>query len=314
MERPKRQNKKKKIKNRIRLLLLILFLVFTAAAAIADKTGICSYEHMMSILHLGKEYDYSGYTTVSFIDVGQGDSELIMSDGHSMLIDAGERDKGEKVSSFLNNHYVKKIDYVVATHPHSDHIGGLITVLSEFEVGHIIMPDLSDDLVPSSVLFGEMLDTIDRNNIDLITACPGQCYEVGDAKITILGPVSQYNDLNNSSVVLRLDHLKNSFLFMGDAENESEKDLLNAGADLEADVIKAGHHGSSTSSGEEFIKKVFPEYAVISCGAGNEYGHPSKSTVNTLHQTADYVYRTDLKGSVTFKSDGKKISVSFEDQ
>lgn len=313
MERRKKQNKKKKIIRRIKSVFIFLFLLFIVAAAIADKTGLCSYEHMMSVLHLGKEEDFSECTTVSFIDVGQGDSELISSNGHYVLIDAGEKEKGEKVISFLKGHAVEKLDYVVATHPHSDHIGGLISVLSEYEVDHVIMPDLPDDLIPSSYLFEDFLDLIDEKDIDLIISEPGINCEVGDVKITVLGPVSYYNDLNNSSVVLKAEHGKNTFLFMGDAENESEKDLLNSGVSLEADVIKVGHHGSASSSGEEFIKKVFPEYAVISCGAGNEYGHPAKKTVDTIYNTADYVYRTDLKGSVIFRSDGNFLTVSFED-
>ena len=313
MERRKKQIKKKEVINKIRLVCIILFIVFAVAAAIADKTGLCSYEHMMSILHLGNEYNYSDCTTVSFIDVGQGDSELISSNGHNILIDAGESEKGAKVVSFLQTHAVDKLDYVVATHPHSDHIGGLKTVLSEYEVDHVIMPDLPDELVPSSRMFEGLLDIIDEKNIDLIIAEPGQKYEVGDVKMTVLGPVAYYKDLNNSSVVLRVKHGNNTFLFMGDAENESEKDLLNSDAVLEADVIKVGHHGSSSSSGEKFIKKVFPEYAVISCGAGNSYGHPSEKTVNIIDNTADHIYRTDLKGSVIFKSDGEHLDVSFEE-
>lgn len=312
MERRKKQNKKKKIIKKIKTVFLLMFLLFVIAAAIADKTGICSYEHMMTVLHLTKENDLSEFTSVSFIDVGQGDSELIMSRGHSVLIDAGEAENGAKVVSFLKLHGVEKLDYVVATHPHSDHIGGLKTVLSQFDVDHFIMSDLSDELVPSSVMFEDLLDLIELKDIDLIISEPGQCFDIGDAKLNVIGPVSQYDDLNNSSVVLRLEHQKNSFLFMGDAGKESENDLLKSDVSLRSDVIKIGHHGSSSSSGEDFIKKVFPEYAVISCGAGNDYGHPAKSTINTVSGIADVIYRTDLKGSVIFRSDGKNLFVSFE--
>lgn len=256
--------------------------------------------------------DLTGEETVAvhIIDVGQGDSIFIRTKGKSVLIDAGEKESGQSVCDYLSAAGVEKLDLVIGTHPHSDHIGGLATVLERFPTEQILLPDIPENLVPTTATFERLLDAVEQNGVQTALASPGQTYDLGDGvKLTILGPVKDYDSLNNVSVVCRLDSGETSFLFTGDAEKEVETDLLSQGANLQADVLKAGHHGSNTSSGKEFLDAVQPKIAAISCGADNKYGHPHKEVMERLSQREIAVYRTDLSGSIVFTTDGQNLSV-----
>ena len=242
---------------------------------------------------------------VHFIDVGQGDSTLIEKDGHFMLIDAGERDQGPTVVSYLKEQGVKKLDYVIGTHPHSDHIGGLEAVIKAFDVDKIIMPQKAH----TTKLYERLLNTIDEKKLKITLPKIGEVYELGDSSFQILGPNRDYGDnLNNWSVGIRLDYGKTSFAFFGDAEKGAEDDMLANGFSLKADVLKVSHHGSSTSSSGPFLDQVSPEYAVISCGKDNDYGHPHKETMEALQKRNITVFRTDQLGSILAVSDGSKIT------
>ena len=246
---------------------------------------------------------------VHYIDVGQGDSILIQAGGHSMLIDAGENNKGTIVVNYLKSKHIKNLDYVVGTHPHSDHVGGLDTVIRSFSVDNVILPDV----VHSTKTFEDVLDSIQNKSIHTIKAKAGDTYTLGPSSFTILAPNStDYDDLNNYSVVIKLTFRSTSFLFTGDAEKLSEGEILDRGYDLSADVIKIGHHGSSYSSSPDFLEAVNPSYAVISVGKGNKYGHPATETLQALADRNISVYRTDKQGTVVFTSDGKNISVNTD--
>lgn len=250
---------------------------------------------------------------VHIIDVGQGDGVLIQTGERAVLIDAGERDQGQTVCDYLRSAGVEKLDLVIATHPHADHIGGLAQVLEQLPTGEILMPQIADDMVPTTSVFRRLLEAVEKQEIPATAAKPGLSYDLGaGVLLTVLSPAGDYQDLNDYSVVCRLDCGETSFLFTGDAEKEVEKDLLDAGANLRADVLKAGHHGSSTSSGEAFLDAVSPKIAAISCGAGNDYGHPHKEILASFSQRNISVYRTDLAGSVVFATDGKEITVQTE--
>lgn len=246
---------------------------------------------------------------VHFIDVGQGDCELIESDGHFMLIDAGENDKGELVSSYLKGIGVEKLDYVIGTHPHSDYIGGLDVVINNFDIETVIIPEKEH----TTKTFEDLLTAIENKNLEITFPEVGDTYNIGNASFTIIAPNKEYgNELNDWSVGIKLINGENSFVFTGDAETESESDIVNNGIDISADVLKLGHHGSSTSSSIPFLEAVKPTYAIISCGKDNSYGHPHKETVTKLNDYNIQTFRTDEQGTIIATSDGTNITWNCE--
>lgn len=248
-----------------------------------------------------------GSLAVHFIDVDQGDSILAESDGHYMLIDAGENDQGDKVVVYLQQQGIDTLDYVIGTHPHSDHIGGLDDVIHNFTVGEIILPPVTH----TTRTYEDVLDAAKEQGKTVTTPEVGASYRLGGAAFEIIAPNKDYgNDLNNWSVGIKLTNGKNSFVMCGDAEAEAEADICDNGIDISADVLKLGHHGSSTSSSDVFLDRVSPEYAVISCGLGNSYGHPHKETMAKMAERGISVFRTDEQGTVVAVSDGDTITWS----
>ncbi|MDR2686949.1 MAG: MBL fold metallo-hydrolase [Oscillospiraceae bacterium] len=241
---------------------------------------------------------------VHFIDVGQGDCELVGAQGHYLLIDAGERGSEDRVIKYLRKQGVEYLDYVVATHPHSDHMGGLAYgVLAAFPVGTVIAPRFSPENTPATLTYGKFLDAVTAlaaEGTKAKYARPGDAYPLGEASFTILGPLSEDGkNYNNDSVVLRVEYRNSAALFMGDAEKTAEAALVaEYGEGLRADLLKAGHHGSKTSSNEDFLRAVMPEGIVISCGVGNSYGHPSPEVLARCGALGIRVRRTDTEGTV----------------
>ena len=258
----------------------------------------------------------SGELKVYIIDVGQGESILISTEERSMLIDAGENDKGDEVLDFIHDLGLEQLDYVLATHPDSDHIGGMDTVLENIDVTEgVFFGEMPDKLIPTTKTYEDVLDVIEEKDIPLFTALAGDTIDLGSgAVLTVLGPVDPQaaDSKNNTSLVTRLDFGESSFLFNGDQEEDMEEMLVQSGADLDCDVMTMGHHGSSTSSSQEYLDAVTPEYASISCGRGNQYGHPHDETIEKLEAMGVEYYRTDLDGNITFTSDGENISVRTE--
>ncbi len=248
---------------------------------------------------------FSGDTLrVNYIDVGQGDSIFIqLPNNETMLIDAGEVYKSENVINYLNNLGIKKIDYVVGTHPHTDHIGGLEEVINTFDIGSIYMPRASS----TSKTYLDLLTAISNKGLKVKTAKSGVVVLDDDnLKLEFIAPNSDnYSELNNYSAVLKLTYLDNTFLFMGDAETLSENEVT---CNVDADVIKVGHHGSDSSSGIEFVKKVSPEYAIIMVGEGNSYNHPYQSIIDRYENVGAKVLRTDLDGNIVCDSDGVDVT------
>lgn len=249
---------------------------------------------------------------VHFIDVGQGDSILIISDGKTILIDAGENDKGKVVVDYLKKLGIKKIDLLIATHPHSDHIGGMDTVINTFKIGKIVMQRLPDSLVPTTRTYTDVLSAIADKGLKVTPAKVGDSYDFGSGKLTILGPNAEYDNLNDMSIVCKFNYGKKSFLLAGDMQSSAEKDLLRKGFDLKSDVLKVGHHGSSTSTTKQFYKAVNPKYCVISVGDGNSFGHPNAKTLKTIATNGAKIYRTDFQGSIVIGISDGKINVSCE--
>lgn len=240
---------------------------------------------------------------VHFLDIGQGDAALIACDGEYMLIDAGDNDKGTAVQNYLTKQGVTKLKYVIGTHPDADHIGGLDVILYKFECETVMMPDIAND----TATYRDVIDTMHTKGYENTLPRVGDSYTLGSAEFTILGPEKIYSDTNNSSIVLRLTHGNNSFLFMGDAKEEAETDILNGDIMVDADVLKVGHHGSRTASSKEFLQAVSPAYAVISCAEDNSYGHPHAETLNNLRALGVQVFRTDEQGTIVVTSDGKEL-------
>ncbi len=252
---------------------------------------------------------------VHYIDVGQGDCTLIECEGKYMLIDAGENGHEQQVLNYLNSVGVEKLDYIIATHQHSDHIGGMSEVLDEFAADNIIMPRLTKEQTPTNSTYTAFLKAVQASGAKVIASKVGASYTLGSASFEIFGPVTNdAEDINNMSVVVKVSYGEKSFLFTGDAETEEEKEVLESGADLDCDVLHAGHHGSYTSSSKDFLNAVTPEICVISCGADNDYGHPHDAALKRIAKHTDEVYRTDICGSVVIGSDGNTLTVSYENQ
>lgn len=250
--------------------------------------------------------------TVHFIDVGQGDCTLIESKGHFALIDAGEYSEADKVISYLASAGVESLDFIISTHPHSDHCGGLSAVMRNFETGYFISPNVDYD----SSTWKYVLDAADERGVSFETPELYDTYQVGAATLTVLSPASDgiYSDLNNYSIVVMAEYGNSSFLLTGDAEALVEKELVRSGYDLSADVLKCGHHGSSSSTCEQFLDAVNPSASVISCGADNDYGHPHTEVLSALEERNIPVWRTDLEGNIKAATDGENIYISAGDE
>lgn len=241
---------------------------------------------------------------VHYIDVGQGDSELICCGGEYMLIDAGEPSASDTVVDYLNDHGIEKLDYVVCSHGHADHCGGLDAVVENFEVGTVFTSPYPGD-TSSYEIFS---DAVEAKGLSMTVPELGESYTLGEAKFEFIGPLEQYDNLNDDSLVMRLEYGDTSFLFTGDMTSKAERDLLEDGANVKCDVLKVGHHGSSGSSSYRFLYEAEPKIAVISCEAGNSYGHPHEEALSRLNDCGAEIYRTDLEGSIVIFSDGMEVT------
>ncbi len=254
-----------------------------------------------------------GDIAVHYIDVEQGDSALIVAGDTTILIDGGEYSAYPKVTSYIRSLGITELDYVVASHPHSDHIGSLGKIIGDYGAGTLIMPLVTDDMTPITSSYVNMLEAADEAGSKIEFAEVGESYTLmEDCTFEILAPVTDYEDYNNYSIVCRFNYGETSFLFTGDIEEQAERDILGSGADVSADVLKIAHHGSNTSSVKVFLQAVDPEYAVISVGSPNDYGHPHKETLKLLELLDIEILRTDRHGDIVLFSDGKKISVVKE--
>lgn len=241
---------------------------------------------------------------VHYIDVGQGSAVLVQSGAHFMLIDGGDRDASSKVVSYLKRQKVKKLDYVVVSHYDADHLNGVVGALNVFKVNRVIAPAYTAD----SRVYESYCNIIAQKKIATTRPKAGKKYKLGKARFTILAPNSSgYTDENNYSIALKLVNGKNRFVITGDAETESEYEMLENGQNLSCDVYMAGHHGSANSSSEKFLQAMKPKYAVISCGADNNYGHPAQSAMSRLKAIGTKIFRTDAQGTIVATSNGSRI-------
>lgn len=299
------KNQMKKLKKYISLAVMII----VAVIYLLENRNIT--DGLEKTVNKPAGGENSGFS-MHFIDVGQGDSILVICDNEYMLVDAGERDYGDDVVNYLNSQGVKKLDYVVATHPHTDHIGGMPEVFESFEIETLIESPLKKSQLPNTSLYKKYCKTADENGCFVQKAYSGMTFSLGSAEVEVLGPVTDDTEgLNNMSVVMSITYGENVFLLEGDAEKFEENTLLEKNLIPDCDLLKVGHHGSSGSSTGDFLAQALPEICVIEVGEGNDYGHPSKKAVNRLSQYTDNIYRTDLCGNIVAKSDGKHITVNY---
>ena len=254
-----------------------------------------------------------GLLEVTFLDVGNADCTLVRQGEHSLLIDAGERGDGDDIVDALRERGVTKLNLVIATHPHADHIGGMEDVLLNLPVERFVLAYMPEDETPTSSTYLRMLEALADKDIPVDEARIGNTYEIGQARLQVLAPVRESDDANDMSVVTRLTYGKHAFLFTGDAGTAVEKDMLKTGHDLRADVLKVGHHGSDTSSSEAFLQQVQPRYSIIPCGEGNSYGHPHAKTLKRLEALGVGIYRSDVYGDIVCLSDGTELTIKTED-
>ncbi|MBQ4527333.1 MAG: MBL fold metallo-hydrolase [Clostridia bacterium] len=286
----------KKFKNPLSLIIIVIITI----ALFVSEAGCLFQDRTDSQLKIP-----DGSMTVSFVDVGQGDCIFArLPNNEIMLVDCGEYSERDAVCDFLDRENVKKIDYLVATHPHVDHMGGMSHIIKKYDIGSFFMPDTESD----TNAFIYMLEALDEKNIQSnIVRAGDMIFESDSFRCEVISPVlDSYEETNDFSVVLRLTCGEKSFLLTGDAETYAEKHIK---SDVSADVLKVGHHGSITSTSEEFLEKVNPKYAVISCGKDNSYGHPHKEIIDILNKYNIQVYRTDISGTITFFCDGKTVEV-----
>lgn len=247
---------------------------------------------------------------VHFIDVGQGDAILVVCNEHAMLVDGGKSKQSDKIYSYLRNHGIDHLDYIVATHPDADHIGGLAGALNYAAVDVALSPVLDNEIET----FQNFKKYLGKQNLSITISEAGDTYALGNAEVQVLGPREIVHEDNNNSIVLKVIHGNNSFLLTGDAEEEEEQSILRSGADIRSTVLKVAHHGSAHASSQQWLSKVSPQIAVISCGSDNEYGHPTEQVLNRLKDMNIPVLRTDMHGDIIFQEvDGElRYGVAYD--
>lgn len=275
--------------------LLILALIFSCS----------SLPGMSTLVRAQDKNEQAGDMAVHFLDVGQGLSVLIQSGGENLLYDGGDRSASSFVVSYLQKQQITNIDYLISSHYDADHVSGLIGCLNTFSVSNVI----GADYVHDSDLYTSFMDSVAAQGLEVQHPEAGTAFDFGTGQFTVLSPSeTDANDSNANSVAIKLMNGDNSFIITGDAENQSEADMISSGIDLECDVLCVGHHGSASSTSWDFLQAAVPEYAVISCGKDNQYGHPDADTMDKLYSMEIEVFRTDKQGTVVAVSDGTDIT------
>lgn len=313
----------KKIKNRNKVILslisiivvLILLAIGVKEETIKDIFNINNVEEQNVIAsdtqneldetQTKKNFIAEDKLVVDYIDVGQADSILLRNKDKTMLIDAGTNEQGKNVVSFLKEEGISKIDYLIGTHPHEDHIGGLDDVINNFDIGKIYMPKRQT----TTKTFKDVLSAIKNKNLTITQPKKGEIIDLGQAKCEFMTePIIDDDNINLSSLTLRVEFGNNSFLFMGDAEKQNEKTITWP----KTDVLKVGHHGSDTSSSKEFLEQVNPKYSIIMVGEGNTYKLPKQPIIDRIEKIGSKIYRTDKNGNIKIISDGNNLEIETE--
>lgn len=315
--------KNKRFSTKTRKILSVVFSIWFIVALVIGENPSDNTSNKSTSVAIAKESEKTEETTdiktestddskkvngelkVHFINVGQADSILVQQGSNYMLVDAGNNGDKETIKSYLDSQGVKELATLVGTHPHEDHIGGLDYIINSFKIGKIYMPKSTS----TTKTFEDVVKSVQNKGMQATAPTPGDTFNLGDAKCTILAPNnSSYEDVNNFSIVIKVEFGDNSFLLAGDAEEISEKEMIDKKFNLKADVLKIGHHGSTSSTSQSFLNTVSPKYAVISVGKENSYGHPAQSTMDRLKVANISVFRTDEQGTIVATSNGTDIS------
>ena len=295
-------SKRKSKKNDKQIITIISFIIVLATAILGGELFLKTDKNSEAVqtssnVSLDK-------LKVDFIDVGQADSILVSNKDETMLIDAGNNENGKDIVDFIKSKGITKINYLIGTHPHADHIGGLDDVInSDLEIANVYMPKIQTN----TKTFEDVLDSLKNKNLKVTAPKKGDTFKIGEANCEVMtDSILDKENLNLSSIVIRLEFGENSFLFMGDAETENEKTINWP----KTNVLKVGHHGSNTSSSQNFLNQVKPEYAIIMAGKDNSYGLPKQKILDRLNKIGAKIYRTDELGTIVVISDGKTIEVN----
>lgn len=300
----------KSLKNKIIGIVAAVLTLCCVLIEFGEAIGLPSWQEIAAHLELHDTAPPAeGVLEVHIVDVGNADCILVRQGEHTMLIDAGERGDADTILDYLDAYDIERLDLVVATHPHADHIGSMADIIREIEVGEFLMAYMPEENTPTTATYLDMLEALFERDVTVTEAQPRQTYTLGTAKLQVLAPITEDDDPNAMSVVTRLSFGDNRFLFMGDAESGVERQMMNAGYALSADVLKVGHHGSNTGTHDAFLERVDPTYAVFTCGKGNSYGHPHREVVDKLRAADVAAYRSDMHGHIVFTADGKTVSV-----
>lgn len=310
----KRANASTKRKFRIvQIAVLVCVALLALLVTYFPKLGLPSWSDFFRLSGTNQTVNAAEYPfSAHFIDVGQADSALILCGNEAVLIDAGDVDSYAAIDAYLKAQNVKQLKYFILTHAHADHIGSADDVLKNYAVENVIMPKYSEENMPTSKVYEDLLYALSDSGAKVLAAKAGHTYNLSGCSFSVYAPNKDYKELNDSSVVVRFTYGETNFLFQGDAEKASENDVLAAGFDVRADVLKMGHHGSKTSSTEKYLRAVSPKLAVISCGENNSYKLPSDSVLQRLTALGIEYRRTDRNGTIVVMSNGKEITVQTE--
>ena len=312
-----RRKRRRKLTSKLLIITLILlaFLYGLYFEEINNTFALMYDEYGNAILTNIKDSNNETETSVTeekdklkiyYIDVGQADSILIQNENEFMLIDAGNNNDGPLLVKYFQSLNIKDFKYVVGTHPHEDHIGGLDDIITNFNIGTIYIPDA----ITTTKTFEDLLNSIEKKNMTFTVPKIDSTFNLGKANVKVIYTGTDTKDLNNTSIVLKMSFGSTTYLFTGDATSTTEKKILNK--DISADVLKVGHHGSNYSSTDKFLNKVNPKYAIISVGKNNIYSHPATKTIDKLNKLNIKIYRTDELGTIILTSDGKNIDITNE--
>ena len=305
----KRKNSKKTNSSIIAIIIILLSFVYGVFSEEINTSFGLPINNISSNVEKNKtskspNIDPQNELDVYFLDVGQADSILIKSKDEYMLIDGGNNNDGPLLVNYFKSLGIENFKYIVGTHPHEDHIGGLDDIIDNFNVNTIYIPDA----ITTTKTFEDLLDSIERKNLTYNVPKIDSTFYLGEAKFKVIYTSTNTSDLNNTSIVLKMTYGNKSFLFTGDATSKTEKIIENK--DIKADILKVGHHGSKYSSTDNFLEKVDPKYAIISVGKNNIYNHPEKTTLSKFEEKNIIVYRTDEDGTILAKSDGTNLNLS----
>lgn len=289
------RRKSKKTKNPVLLILAVVIALLLGIFGVEDEQGKYT-----------KTYYGEGEVYVHFIDVGQGSATLIQDERQGILIDSGEKEYSQILSTYITSCGVERLEYVVASHPHSDHIGGMTDIFEDFEVGAVLMPELSSKNMPTTRLYEDFLTYIDEKDMSVEFPEAGDVYTMGDASLTVLGPVEQVKDLNDMSLICKVKACNTDIMLPADAENQELSSVFeDVSADFSSEIIAMAHHGSSSSVHEDFLDAVDADVAIISCGKNNSYNHPHREALDYIEDNSMELYRTDFDGDIVFRCDAE---------